>query len=226
MENLPHYVYLLFGFTSLLAIGLFYKATRYSKSFLVWISLWSLFQIILSLSGFYQNANSIPPRFMLLLLPPLLLLLFLFNSAKGKVFIDSLDIKALTIFSIIRIPIEIVLYLLFTYKTIPGLMTFEGRNFDIFSGISAAVIYYLAFVNKKISNSVLLTWNFVCVALLLNVVVQALLAIPSVIQQFAFEQPNIAVNYFPFVLLPSVLVPLALSSHLASIRQLLKLKQG
>jgi hypothetical protein len=39
-------------------------------------------------------------------------------------------------------------------------------------------------------------------------------------QQFAFDQPNIAVLYFPFIWLPSCVVPLVLLSHLAAIRQL------
>jgi hypothetical protein len=41
------------------------------------------------------------------------------------------------------------------------------------------------------------------------------------LQQFAITQPNIAVQYFPFNWLPSVVVPLVLFSHLASIQQLL-----
>ncbi|HUQ96495.1 MAG TPA: hypothetical protein VM010_02440, partial [Chitinophagaceae bacterium] len=39
--------------------------------------------------------------------------------------------------------------------------------------------------------------------------------------QLAFDQPDIAVLYFPFVLLPGVVVPVVLLSHLAAIRQLL-----
>jgi len=39
-------------------------------------------------------------------------------------------------------------------------------------------------------------------------------------QQLAFDQPNIGVTLFPFVWLPSVVVPLVLVSHIAAIRQL------
>jgi hypothetical protein len=61
--------------------------------------------------------------------------------------------------------------------------------------------------------------------LLINIVVNAALSAPSVVQQFAFEQPNIAILYFPFNLLPAVIVPLVLFSHLAAIRQLLRYKK-
>jgi len=42
------------------------------------------------------------------------------------------------------------------------------------------------------------------------------------IQQFAFEQPNRAVLYFPFIWLPSVVIPIFIFSHLAAFWQLLK----
>jgi hypothetical protein len=177
---------------------------------------------MISLSGFYRITNTVPPHFGLLVLPTLIFISVLFATKKGRKFIDDLDLKMLTLFSLIRIPVEIVLFCLFIYKTIPALMIFEGRNFDILSGISAPLLYYFVFVKKSVSKNLLLLWNFVCLGLLLNVVFYALLSVPSVLQQFAFDQPNIAILYFPFVLLPSCLVPLVLLSHLAAIRQLLK----
>jgi hypothetical protein len=221
MDNLPSYIYLAFGLTLFLAIFLFYKATNYSKTFLTIITVWITAQTILGLSGFYKIANTIPPRFALLLLPPLVMTIVLFNSKNGKQFIDNLKVNTLTLFHIIRIPVELVLFWLFVHKAIPGLMTFEGRNFDVFSGLTAPVIYYFGFVKKKLSKSILLIWNFICLALLLNIAFNAILSLPGSFQQFAFEQPNIAILYFPFVLLPAVLVPLVLFSHLATIRQLL-----
>jgi len=221
MNNLPFYIYLVFGLTLLLAIFIFYKATNNSKSFLTTIIIWIIFQTVVSLTGFYKIANTIPPRFALLIMPPLIMTIVRFNTKRGKHFIDNLDIKVLTLFNIIRIPVELVLYWLFIHKEIPELMTFEGRNFDIFSGISSPIIYYFGFVKKKLNKSILLVWNFICLALLLNIAFNAILSLPSAFQQFAFDQPNIAILQFPFVFLPSVLVPLVLFSHLASIRQLL-----
>lgn len=219
--DLPIYIYLVFGITVLVAILLFYKATNFSKSFLTLIIFWIIFQSIISLQGFYKIANTIPPRFGLLLIPPLILTIIRFNIKKGKFLIDGMNIKTLTLFHTLRIPVELVLYWLFIHKAVPQLMTFEGRNFDIFSGISAPFIYYFGFVKKLLSGNILLLWNFICLGLLLNIAFNAILSLPSAFQQFAFDQPNIAILQFPFVLLPSVLVPLVLFSHLASIRQLL-----
>jgi hypothetical protein len=104
-------------------------------------------------------------------------------------------------------------------------MTFEGRNFDILSGITAPVIYYFVFIKKNMSRKALLLWNFICLGLLFNIVINAILSVPAPFQQFAFEQPAIAIQYFPFIWLPSVIVPLVLLSHLAAIRQLFLAKK-
>jgi len=104
----------------------------------------------------------------------------------------------------------------------PGLMTFEGRNFDILSGLSAPIVWYFAFVKRRLKKPVLLVWNFLCLGLLINVAVNAVLSAPTRFQQFAFDQPNIALGYFPFLLLPACIVPIVLLSHVASIRLLIK----
>lgn len=224
MDTLPLYISLVFGITLLSAIWLFYKASRSSKMFLLLMSLWIVLQSVISLSGFYKVQNTLLPRFALLLVPPVILIFILFNSKKGKAFIDGLDIKILTYIHTIRIPVELVLLWLCMYRMVPELMTFEGRNFDILSGISAPVIYYLTFRKQKTNTAVLLIWNFICLGLLLNIAANAVLSLPTPFQQFAFDQPNIALLQFPFTLLPAVLVPLVLFSHLAAIRQIINHK--
>ncbi|GLU50567.1 hypothetical protein Dfri01_00280 [Dyadobacter frigoris] len=221
MENLPIYVYLVFGLTVLVTVFLFYKATNYSKTFLIIIAGWMIVQTAISLSGFYKITNTVPPRVGLLLMPPLVMTIILFSTKKGRIFIDGLNLKTLTLFHIIRIPVELTLLWLFMHKLVPGLMTFEGRNFDILSGISAPVIYYFVFVKKTAGKSVLLMWNFICLGLLFNIVVNAILSVPGAFQQFAFEQPNFGILLFPFVFLPSLLVPMVLFSHLTAIRRIL-----
>jgi hypothetical protein len=158
---------------------------------------------------------------MLLILPPLFLILTLFFFKKGRHFIDSLDIKTLNLLHVIRIPVEIVLFWLFVHKSVPQIMTFEGRNFDILSGITAPFIYYFGFIKNKLDKKIILAWNFLCLGLLINIVSIALLSAPFPFQKLAFNQPNIALGYFPFIWLPCCIVPLVLFSHLVSIRQLI-----
>ena len=225
MQQLPLYVYITFGATVLLTVWLFFKATHYSKTFLTAFIAWLVLQSALSIAGFYSNPDHITSRFPLLFLPPLLFMIIRFATKKGREFIDSFDLPMLTILHVIRIPVELVLFWLFINKSVPEAMTFSGRNWDIFSGISAPFIYYFGFVNRKLNSTVILVWNFICLILLINVVATAILSLPARFHAFGFEQPNIGLGYFPFTLLPACLVPLVLFSMFAAIRRLLRNKQ-
>ena len=221
MENLPTDISIIFGLTTILTVGLFYKATSNSKVTLLILLTWLALQTFIGLAGFYTVTDTIPPRFLLLVLPPIFFIIGLFVTLKGRQFIDSLDTKTLTILHTVRIPVEIVLFWLFVNKTVPELMTFEGRNFDILSGLTAPIIFYFGFIRKQLDRKIILIWNFICLGLLINIVVNAILSAPFPFQKFAFDQPNIAVLYFPFNWLPSCVVPLVLLSQLATIRQIL-----
>ena len=221
MENVPFYVYATFSITLLATLYLFYRATQRSKGFIVLLSIWLFIQSLIAILGFYTITHSLPPRFQLLLLPPLVFIIIQFSTKKGRSFIDSLDLKALTIIHIVRIPVEIILYWLFLAKAVPELMTFEGRNFDIVSGITSPFIYYFGFVKGNLPKSILIAWNILCIGLLLNILGNGMLSAPTPFQQFGFEQPNIAILHFPFLFLPACIVPIILFSHLTSIRQLI-----
>ncbi len=220
MEQIPNYLNIFFGLTTLFTIGIFYWAANQSKFTLIILLSWLILQFIIGITGFYTITEGFPPRFLLLILPPFIFIIGLFSTTKGLLFVDRLNIRTLTMLHVVRIPVEFVLYGLYVYKTVPELMTFEGRNYDIISGLTAPIIYYLGFVKKQLNTKILLIWNFICLGLLFNIVVHAVLSAPFPFQLFAFEQPNIAVLYVPFNWLPSCIVPLVFLSHLASIRLL------
>lgn len=224
MDNIPVIVSVIFILTTLLTAYLFYVAANKSDVVLFIMISWLILQGATGYSGFYINTQSVPPRFLFLVLPPLLLIFILMGFRKGKNFIDGLDLKSLTLLQVVRIPVELVLFMLFTYGTIPELMTFEGRNFDILAGITAPIVYYYGFINKRLSNRSILTWNVICLILLLNIIINAVLSAPFSFQKFAFDQPNIAVFYFPYVWLPGFIVSIVFISHIVSIRQLIKIK--
>jgi hypothetical protein len=221
MENLPVHVYIVFVLTTALTVFLLYRSAARPKKMMLLILGWLVVQSAIALTGFYKITNTMPPRLIGVLLPPLALIIFLFVSIKGRQWVDRFDPARLTLLHVIRIPVELVLFWLSSYKLIPELITFEGINFDIFSGITAPLVYYFGYVKKSLPRSVLLFWNVACLGLLLNVVIHALLAIPTPFQQFAFDQPNIGVALFPFIWLPCFIIMAVLFAHLACIRQLI-----
>ena len=222
MENIPTYVNVIFVITTFLSIYLFYKAANNSKPVLYIVLGWMVFQAILVNIGFYEDTESLPPRPLFVLLPTVLLMVGMFLNKKGLKFIDNMNQPAMTMLHIVRIPVEIVLFWLFVAGTIPELMTFEGRNFDIIAGITAPFVYYFGYQKTKINRTGKLIWNILCLVLLFNIVIHAILALPTPLQRLAFDQPNIAILYLPYVWLASIIVPLVMFSHFATIRQLLK----
>jgi hypothetical protein len=235
IENLPTYISLIFGLTTVATLVLFFWTVKNSNSpttqenstkIIIGLTLWLIVQAVLTLKNIYNSdTNSFPPKILLLgILPATLTIIVLFAAQKGRQFIDNLPLTHLTYLNIVRVPVELVLFWLFLNKVVPELMTFEGRNFDIVSGITAPIIAYFGLTKRKIGKRLILAWNFICLGLLINIVANAFLSAPTPIQKFAFEQPNIAILYFPFSWLPTFVVPIVLFGHLTSIRQLLKTK--
>lgn len=217
---MPLYVSIVFQLTTLMTVWLFYKASRSGTAVFILLG-WIFLQAAISYSGIYLDTFAMPPRFLLLVAPPLVVIILLFMLPAGRRFLDRLDTGYLTLLHMVRIPVELVLFWLFVHRMVPQIMTFEGRNFDILSGITAVFIWYLGYIKRVLPVPVLLVWNFICLALLLNIVVHGVLSAPTPFQQFAFEQPNLALVRFPFVWLPCCIVPLVLLSHLTIIRQML-----
>ena len=235
IENLPTYISLTFGLTTVTTLLLFIWTIKNSNSELtrnkatpifIGLAIWLTIQTVLTFKNIYNSdTNSFPPKIMLIgILPTIFTIISLFATSKGRKFIDSLPLKHLTYLNTVRIPVEIVLFWLFLNKAIPELMTFDGRNFDILAGITAPFVAYYGLTKQKLSRQIILIWNFACLGLLINIVVNALFSAPSPIQKFAFDQPNIAILNFPFSLLPTFIVPIVLFGHLISIRQLMKYK--
>jgi len=204
-----------------LALFIYYRALERSRGVIFLITFWLLIQSVLGLAGFYQVTSQIIPRFFLLILPPLVFIILIFSTVGGRKHTDQADLKWLTLFHTIRMPVELVLFWLFIHRGLPQVMTFEGRNVDLLAGISAPLIYYYGLVKRQLSPKIIIAWNMVSMGLLLNIVVIAVLSMPTPIQKFGFEQPNLALFYFPFVWLPCGLVPMVLYAHLVAIRQLL-----
>lgn len=216
-------LYLSAGFmaTVLLSFYFLLKATKGNKIVAGIIIAWMIIQGIIASTGFYTDTHTMPPRFMTLLLPPFILMIILFLTNKGRRFIDSLDTEQLTWLHIVRIPVEICLFLLYTYQLVPQLMTFEGINFDILSGLTAPFIAYFGYRKNQFGKTILLSWNLICLGLLVNIAYHGILSVPTSFQKFGFEQPNIALTYFPYHFLPGLIVPLVLFAHLVCMRKLL-----
>lgn len=226
IENLPGYIGWIFAATTVLTVVFYLSAVweagrdkiGFVATAIVLVVLLALHAVLAS-NGFYL-AQTIPPRVFLAIFPTTLILLILFFVFGGKGF-SVVSLRILTVLSIVRVPVEMVLLWLYEKGQVPRLMTFEGRNFDILSGVSAPLVAWLAFRGGAVNRPLLIVWNLAAFGLLLNIVTSAVLSLETGFQQFAFEQPNRGVLYFPFIWLPAIIVPVVFVSHVVSLWQLL-----
>jgi hypothetical protein len=230
MGEVPAYVSALFIITTFAAVAFLLQGIKAAglesssaRTFLFVLPLWIIFQCVLSISGFYLVTDSVPPRLILFGVLPALVFVVFSVAAFRKSLIPRLPIKPLTLTHVVRIPVELVLYWLFVARLVPREMTFAGWNFDIISGVLAIAAYIAVYQFGIASKPTLAAFNIAGLLLLFNIVAIAIMAVPSPLQQLAFDQPNRAVLMFPYALLATVVVPIVLFSHIAS---LVKICQG
>ncbi len=218
IDNLPLWIKLLFIFTTTLTIVFYYLSNKSKKSTFV-IVLWSILQCILAYNGFYENDKSVPPRFALVLVPPLLLIIYSLLPKQRERILANRDSRISTFLHSVRLPVEIVLHQLFIYALVPKIMSFEGWNFDILAGITAPIIGYF-FLKSKLSKRGLLFWNYLALVFVLFIMTIGILSADLPFQQLSIDQPSIGLNYFPFILLPAVVVPVVVWTHITDIFKL------
>lgn len=208
----------IFIIITLLCVLLFWLGTGKNKRVMLFLALWTGVIGILSYSGFYLNTTALPPRMAMVLLPSIVYVIYFYRTLP----VEAIKLNYIVAVHVLRIPVEWTLYWLYMQKQIPRIMTFEGWNFDSVMGITALILLlYILMVKRKPNAAFFRIWNIAGIAFLSVIVTIALLSAPSPIQLLAFEQPNIAILTFPYTLLPAIVVPLVLVSHMLCLKQAL-----
>lgn len=222
--NISTFISGLFLGTVVLTIWLFYITNKRNKKALLLIVLWGFSHSVLALNNFYvvdETARFNP--FVFILIPSFLIIFYTAFSKSGKQLYQNRNVKTSPIIHAVRVPVELFLHYLALQELVPKEMTFEGRNFDIGIGLFAILIVLL-FSFFRLSKSLLLLWNYIGLAFVLFILINGILASPITFKTFSFSQPNIAIMYFPFILLPAIIVPVVIYTHLTDIILLSKKK--
>ncbi|QQR86656.1 MAG: hypothetical protein IPJ76_00080 [Flavobacteriales bacterium] len=217
---MPVLAYVLFAAAVLWCIGAVHAATR-SKVFTAAVVALGAVHSVVAWRGTYTNALAFPPPQMLLLAPVVVALLVALAMQRGRAWLGGLPLVPLTAVHVLRLPVELVLHQGYEAGLVPRDMTYSGFNFDIASGISAALMLLWLRSKRPPGRGVLIAWNLACLVLLFIVVVTAVLSIPSSVQRINFSTPNVLVTAVPWVLLPAMLVPVVLWAHVAALTGLL-----
>lgn len=212
LENKFIMTALFFIITAFLCLLLLYLGTGRNKRTVSAFVLWQLIVGMLAVLKIFEETPNVFPFALLGTVALTFLLLKRIDRQK-------INSNILLSIYILRIPVELILYQLYLQNKIPSLMTFKGWNLDILIGFSAfAILIYQLISKREINKQFFIIWNIVGIVFLSFIISLAILSSPLPIQQFAFEQPNIAVLEFPYCLLPTCVVPIVLISHILLLR--------
>lgn len=228
MEDIPNYVAATFIAIVMAVLGFLYYAIStaipgkksITPSLVITLLVgWIFFVSVQTFNGYFTNLSGFP-RLPLIVSITLVSIVLLFVWPRTRAILREMPITTLHYIHIVRVPIEMVLWWLAVSRAIPMDMTFEGSNLDIISGISApfAAVFMVGARSKSRIGAII--WNIIALALLINIVQMAIGYLPYFYTPTSGQTPNLGVFYFPYVLLPTFVVPAIFFSHLVSIYQL------
>lgn len=174
---------------------------------------WLVITGVLGFSAALHDFSRIPPRFPLLFVASFVVVYFGSYFSGPQALLEKPGLAWLIGLQVFRVAVELFLFLGHRAGFVPVQMTMEGRNFDVITGLTALPMAWL--VAKKLAPRwSIYAWNTMGLALLLNVVLIAVLSMPTPLRRFHDEPANTFVTYFPYVWLPLYLVQMAWMSHL------------
>jgi hypothetical protein len=174
----------------------------------------------LAAAGLLDRYNPPPAPALVMVLVLTVITLTITLSSLGRRVVAAAGLPVLVAYQAFRIPVEWLLHRLYQEGVVPVQMTYAGRNFDILTGVTAALLGIWLLRGGR-SRGLVLVWNVLGLALLANIVTVAILSTPVPFRRFLDGPPNLLPSVVPYVWLPSFLVQLALAGHILVFRNLL-----
>lgn len=190
------------------------RTARVGAAVLAWLSLTAL----IAASGVLRRFDVTPPPFAVFALAVGVVGIAVACSSLGTLLVRGLPLWVLVGFQVFRVPLELVMHRAYVEGVMPVQMSYSGRNYDILTGITAGVLG-LWLARGRVPRWVVVLWNCLGFALLVNVVAIAVVSTP-LFRWFGDERLNTFVTYPPFIWLPGVLVTAALMGHILVWRRL------
>ncbi|WP_162944997.1 hypothetical protein [Flavisolibacter nicotianae] len=178
---------------------------------------------VLAALGFFRVAT-MPPRFLVIFLPMLLVVVLLSgaNRRSALSFLSLVPPAFLIGVHVYRLFIELVFLQFAREGLIPEVLSFHGRNFDLFIGVLALPVAFLFWKKWRLARFAGIVFNVLGLLSLLNIFSIAIRSLPSV---FRVYETLYLPLYFPGILIV-FLASAAVFLHVLSLRQLLPARQA
>lgn len=195
-------------------------ARRFQRRFMIKALAWTAFVLGLAWSGALGRWDVRPAPLMGLLLAVVALGPLIARSTVGDRLARGLPLAALVGLQSFRLPLEVLMHRAAEDGRMPLQMSYSGLNFDIVTGLAAALLAAWLRVGRP-PRGVVRAWNVLGLVLLANIVTVAVLSTPT-FAVFGVDPGhlNTFVTEVPYVLLPAVLVLTAWAGHLVVFRAL------
>jgi hypothetical protein len=210
---------LVFGVAVLVAYGLV-RAGVGRVATLAMLLAYLVIPSALARLGMLNRYDPLPPPALLLVVGLTLLTVAIVSSPLGARLAAGVALGAVVALQGFRIAVELILHRLYLEGVVPIQMTYSGRNFDVITGVTGLLLGSWLLSGRPAPRALVLGWNLLGLALLLNIVGVAVLSTPVSFRRFPEGPPNLLPSTFPYIWLPSFLVQVALGSHLLIFRQL------
>jgi hypothetical protein len=177
------------------------------------LAVWIVIPGLLAKAGALDRYAPLPPPALVVIALVTAFTVGLAVSPIGGRLAAGVPLAALVGFQVFRVPVELLLHRLFAEGVVPIQMTYLGRNLDILSGLTAALVAAWLAGGRR-SRGLVLAWNVLGMVRLANIIGIAALSTPTPFRQFLTEPANRLPSMFPYVWLPTCLVQAALLGHL------------
>jgi hypothetical protein len=171
--------------------------------------------------GGFRHLEDFPPKFVLVATPTLLFFIWIGSSRLGEQLSKSMSYSTLIALQIFRLPLELFMLRAALLEIMPIEFSMLGYNFDVLTGLAALLLLFYRALVGELSLRVIRAWNLFGIACLLII---AGLAVATSPQVHAFgpelEHLNTWVLFFPYSLLPLLLVSYAILGHIVMSRKL------
>jgi hypothetical protein len=177
---------------------------------------------MLALDRYFAKFSETPYRLGIALIPPFIGILFLSFHPLTLRWIREIPQRWLIGLQTFRALVALEFFFLNKDGVLPRVLTFRGGNFDNLIGISAPfVAWYVHKLHRRNKSAARLVtiWNIVGLILLTDTVTRGLLAMPTKFQYFTEKPDNIGMAFFPWIWIPTFVVPLAYLLHILSLRR-------
>lgn len=196
---------------------------RFAVTLSFYMSVWVLIALALSYANILvpQPDHSFP-WLGLMIIGPLLLALFLLS--KSEVFSAVLDATPLHWLAAIQVyrVIGALFLLLHADGMLSAYFALSTGWGDIAIGVTAPLLGYLLWLDASRYFALGLVWCGAGIFDLFYVLYKAVRSAPGPLQTTAFDLPTVIIGYFPFTLIPLLVVPISIILHIQMIRKIVK----